>query len=179
MTSGERSRQNTTRRDTEQRRVAVSESRSNTHSLLSRSHLERIEAARQMMSNTCRAVKDICRATRSTLGEFATDLRGAHQAWAGVKKALMPEAALVEELLAEEAVTAEEEVGAEEPAQKERVFFAIQRHPEGLSIVDIGNELGVDWRSLTGVVRFLVEERKIERIDSMYYPGEKTGEEEI
>jgi len=48
-----------------------------------------------------------------------------------------------------------------------------------MSIVDIGNELGVDWRSLTGVVRSLMDEREIERIDSMYYPGEKAREEEI
>jgi DNA-binding IclR family transcriptional regulator len=80
----------------------------------------------------------------------------------------------------EEVVPAEEVVRAEEePAQKERVLFVIQRHPEGIRIVDIGNELGVDWRSLTRIARSLIDEGKIERIDTMYYPGEKAREEEL
>jgi len=104
LTSGERSRQNAARQDTDQCRVAVSESRSNTHSLLNRFQLEhkekagalqeklsaeekgRIEATRQARNDIRRAVNDIRRATRSLLGEFAADLRGAHEAWAGVKK---------------------------------------------------------------------------------------------
>lgn len=78
-----------------------------------------------------------------------------------------------------EAAPAEEEVEAEEAAQKERIFAVVQRHPEGMRIVDIGNELGVDWRSLTRIVRSLVEEREIERIDNMYFPVEISREEEI
>ena len=48
-----------------------------------------------------------------------------------------------------------------------------------MSIVAIGNELGVDWRSLTATLQALEEERKIERIKTMYYPREKAGEGEL
>lgn len=111
LTSEEGSRQNTARQESERRRVAVSESRSNTHSLLNRAHLERkdmagelkkkakalrekisseerarIEAARQMMNAIRGAVNGIRSATKGMLGEVANDMRGARQAWAGVKK---------------------------------------------------------------------------------------------
>lgn len=102
--ASERARVDTAGRDAEQRRVAVSELRSNTHNLVSRFHMEhqsmakalkaklssedkaRIEAARQMMNSIRRAVNGIRSATKSMLGEFAADMRGAREAWAGVKK---------------------------------------------------------------------------------------------
>ena len=64
---------------------------------------------------------------------------------------------------------------------EERVLDVITRHPEGIKLVDIGNNLGVDWRSLLGISRTIVEEDKVERIDNLYYPkGEgphEAGEE--
>lgn len=93
LTSEERSRWNTARQETERRRVAISELRSNIHSFLNRSQLELRETARALqekisseINNIHRAVNDIRRAAKSMLGEFAADLRGAHQAWAGIKK---------------------------------------------------------------------------------------------
>jgi hypothetical protein len=104
LSSEEKGRQNTAQQDAEQRRVTVSELCSNTHNLLKRFQIEhkemagalreklsseekaRIEAARQMMNDTHRAVNDIRRTTKSMLGEITADLRGAHEAWGKSKK---------------------------------------------------------------------------------------------
>lgn len=80
---------------------------------------------------------------------------------------------------AEDEARAEESIQPEEAVQVERLLAVIQRHPEGVSIVDIGNELGVDWRSLIATLQPLEEERKIERINTMYYAREKAGEGEL
>ena len=80
---------------------------------------------------------------------------------------------------AEDEARAEESIQPEEAVQVERLLAVIQRHPAGVSIVDIGNELGVDWRSLIATLQPLEEERKIERINTMYYPREKAGEGEL
>ena len=81
--------------------------------------------------------------------------------------------------IAEEEARAEESQQTEEAVRAERILAVIQRHSEGVSIVDIGNELGVDWRSLIATLQSLEEERKIERINTMYYPREKAGEGEL
>ncbi len=78
----------------------------------------------------------------------------------------------------EEEARNEEPIPPEEAVQAKRILAVIKRHTEGVSIVDIGNELGVDWRSLVVTLQCLEEERKIERINTMYYPGEKAEEEE-
>jgi len=39
--------------------------------------------------------------------------------------------------------------------------------------VEIGNELGVDWRGLIAVVRALVDEGAVEKIDNEYYPAQR------
>jgi len=53
----------------------------------------------------------------------------------------------------------------------------ISRHPDGIRLVDMGNELGVNWRGLIGSTRFLVDQDRVEKIDNVYYPKEK-GEPE-
>lgn len=79
----------------------------------------------------------------------------------------------------EEEARGEEPIPPEEAVQAKRILAVIQQHAVGVSIVDIGNELGVDWRSLIATLQSLEEERKIERINMMYYPGEKAGEGEL
>ncbi len=93
LASEEKSRQNTAQQESEQRRVAKSELRSNTYSFLSRSRLQRKETSRALrekmtaeIHNINSAANDICKAAKSMLGEIAADLRGAHAAWASVKK---------------------------------------------------------------------------------------------
>ncbi len=36
----------------------------------------------------------------------------------------------------------------------------------------IGNEIGVNWRSLIGVIQTLVHQRKIYRVNGVYFPDE-------
>jgi len=93
MASEEKSRQSTARQETEQRRVAKSELRSSTHSLLSRARLERKETTKTLqekisseINDIQSAVNNICGAAKSMLNEIAADLHGAHEAWAEVKK---------------------------------------------------------------------------------------------
>jgi len=56
------------------------------------------------------------------------------------------------------------------PSPEDQILEAVARHPEGIRLVDIGNELGVDWRTLIGAVKPLVDEGRVEKIDSLYYP---------
>jgi hypothetical protein len=46
----------------------------------------------------------------------------------------------------------------------------IQAYPEGIGLVDLGNALGVNWRTLISAVASLLEEEKIGKVDSIYYP---------
>ena len=51
-----------------------------------------------------------------------------------------------------------------------RILRVIEKHPEGIKLVDLGNALGVNWRTLIGPVGSLLEEEKIGKVDSIYYP---------
>ena len=65
---------------------------------------------------------------------------------------------------------AESEAESPPLTQKQQVLAIIQAHPDGVRLVDIGNEIGVDWRSLISVVKNLLDEQLIGKIDSRYYP---------
>jgi hypothetical protein len=58
-----------------------------------------------------------------------------------------------------------------EDALERQVLRVIQNHPYGIRPVDVGNELGLDWRALLGVIRHLVEDGAVERIDQQWYPA--------
>jgi hypothetical protein len=68
-------------------------------------------------------------------------------------------------------VTAGEDQGVRAYPDAERVLTVIHAHPDGIRLVEIGNELGVDWRGLIAVVRSLMDEGKVEKIDNTYYPA--------
>jgi hypothetical protein len=55
------------------------------------------------------------------------------------------------------------------------VLRVITRHPEGVRALDIGNELGVDWRRVPPVARRLVEHEMAEEIAHEFYPIEKAS----
>ena len=56
------------------------------------------------------------------------------------------------------------------PSIEDQMLEVIAKHPEGIKLVDIGNEMGVDWRGLNGAIKPLVDESKTEKIDNLYYP---------
>ena len=51
------------------------------------------------------------------------------------------------------------------------VLGVIRNHPDGISPLDIGNELGIDWRSLIPVMRHLVDTGAVDQIDHELYPA--------
>ena len=55
------------------------------------------------------------------------------------------------------------------------VLRVITRHPEGVRALDIGNELGVDWRRVPAVAGRLVEHAMVEQIAHEFYPVEKAS----
>ena len=170
----------------ESRGVKVSEIKSDTHNLIERFRLEHQDMAnalREKLSSDESVRKE---ATQQFMNELASDRREAQEIWRRGFVSVVEEAApepvvkeevaeevapqpVVEEKAAEETVPEEIEVAAEAaPSPEEQVLKVIARYPEGIKLVDIGNELGVDWRSLIGVVKQL--EDRVEKIDNLYYP---------
>jgi hypothetical protein len=70
------------------------------------------------------------------------------------------------------AAAAKEPAQPSKPGKRERVLGIVRAHEDGIRLVDIGNELGVDWRTLVGVTKSLLEEGAIEKLDCLYYPVE-------
>jgi hypothetical protein len=56
-----------------------------------------------------------------------------------------------------------------------RVLSVIARHPDGVRALDVGNELGVDWRRVLEATRNLVAAGAIEQVDQHFYPARKAG----
>jgi len=54
--------------------------------------------------------------------------------------------------------------------EEKKILDAIQRHPEGVSIVEIGNELGVDFRRLLGSTDTLLASGQIDQVQELFYP---------
>jgi len=55
-------------------------------------------------------------------------------------------------------------------SEREQILRVLGGHPDGIRLVDIGNELGVDWRSLITLTKILADEGKLEKIEHLYYP---------
>jgi len=55
------------------------------------------------------------------------------------------------------------------------VLRVIARHPEGIRALDIGNELGVDWRHVPAVTSRLMERAVIEQVEQDFYPVAKAS----
>ena len=56
-----------------------------------------------------------------------------------------------------------------------RVLTVIGRHPDGVRALDVGNELGVDWRRILEATRNLVAAGAVEQVDQHFYPARKAG----
>lgn len=55
------------------------------------------------------------------------------------------------------------------------VLKVIDSHPEGIRALDIGNELGIDWRAIVPAARALVEVGLAEQVDQDFYPAGKVS----
>ena len=56
-----------------------------------------------------------------------------------------------------------------------RVLTVIARHPDGVRALDVGNELGVDWRRVLEATRNLVAAGAVEQVDQNFYPARKAS----
>lgn len=56
-----------------------------------------------------------------------------------------------------------------------RVLTVIARHPDGVRALDVGNELGVDWRRVLEATRNLVAAGAVEQVDQNFYAVGKAG----
>lgn len=176
LSSEEKARLEATQQFMEEVGIEVSEMRSGTHNFLERFHLEhgemakalrkklsseeraRAQATQQFMEEVHQTNKQGRDAVREMLGEIDSDIRQAGQIWRKKGK------------IATKAAAEKEEIKKKPEEEKNKVLEVIARYPEGVKLIDIGNELGVDWRTLIGPTKSLVDEGEVEKIDTMYYP---------
>ena len=151
---------------------------------LSSGETTRREADQQFVNGVRSDVRLSKEATHQLMSELASDHRELQEAWGrlfgGIIREPAPEPVVEEaapEPVAEEVVVEEaapEPVAEEEEkadlSPKDQIVGVVTGHPEGIRLVDIGNELGVDWRSLIGSIKPLVDEARVEKIDNLYYP---------
>lgn len=154
--------------------VRLSEIRSDTHNLTERFRREDSErkgAVGEMLVDFRKADNERKGAVGEMLGEFTSDRGQAHQIWAGrLKGKIKPEAVrkIKPKAVVEEA--REKPVVEAAPPTEDKILEVIARHSEGIRLIDIGNELGVDWRILIGPSKSLVDAGQVEKIENMYYP---------
>jgi hypothetical protein len=55
------------------------------------------------------------------------------------------------------------------------VLNVIDGHPEGIRALDIGNELGIDWREIVQAAWTLVDAGLAEQVDHDFYPAGKVS----
>ena len=132
---------------------------------------ERKGAVGEMLGDFRKADNERKGAVGEMLGEFTSDRGQAHQIWAGrLKGKIKPEAVrkIKPKAVVEEA--REKPVVEAAPPTEDKILEVIARHSEGIRLIDIGNELGVDWRILIGPSKSLVDAGQVEKIENMYYP---------
>jgi hypothetical protein len=55
------------------------------------------------------------------------------------------------------------------------VLRVVQDHAEGITAVDVGNELGIDWRRVLDVGRTLAEGGLVDQVEHAFFPVRKAG----
>jgi len=189
------------RSSTEARRASLEHIRSQTHEDLDRFRRQRLETVQESLEHLRQRLEEIRetagslrQATRATLGEIASDVWAAKRLWSGgevrefagpattvMEPARPPEsgrraaAQALAQPVAEAVEPALPEPEQKRAAEREQVLRVLRAHSEGIRLVDIGNELGVDWRGLIALTKSLLDEGKIEKIDHLYYPVEETN----
>jgi len=128
--------------------------------------------SKDMVRDFHQANSELKGATSKMVGEFASDHRQAHRIWTEGLKGRKRARAVVKEAEKEPEIKEKPEAKGG-PPNAEKVMEAIVSHPEGIRLIDIGNEVGVDWRTLIGPTKSLVDENRVEKIENMYYPKEK------
>ena len=122
-----------------------------------------------------RTVNELKAEVGQGLRELRSGLRQAHQIRIG--RGIKEVERRAKEPVIEKPPVEEAPVQKPKGTDAQTIEKIISRHPDGIRLVDMGNELGVNWRGLIGSTRFLVDQDRVEKIDNVYYPKEK-GEPE-
>jgi len=173
------------KRDDDERKAAVNELRRNTKDMVGdfrkanselkatademvegfhRDSSERKAAVGEMVGEFKRTDDERKAAVGEMVGEFSSDRGQAHQIWTQRLKEKIKPRAVVRK------VKEKPSVEAAPPPNEKKILEVITGHPDGIRLIDIGNELGVDWRVLIGPSKSLMDEGRVEKIENMYYP---------
>ena len=106
-------------------------------------------------------------ATGQFIDNLASDYREAHKIWTEMPRNRMERTA---HRTGVKLMPEKKPEGKTMPLLEDQVLEVVTKHPGGIRLVGVGNELGIDWRGLIGIVKAFVDEGKIEKIDSLYYP---------
>lgn len=132
-------------------------------------------SARGQVAQIRGAAGELRQSARLAMGAIACDVRAATQLWRNTAAGLGAGPVSRTAAEAQQPPAAAAPHAPQRPsklADAERVLEIVRAHVDGIRLVDMGNELGVDWRSLIGVTKNLLEEGKVEKIDWLYYPVE-------
>jgi len=106
--------------------------------------------------------------------ETVKELRGMHEEWqkmvAAPRTAGVEGEAKVEGEVVEEILPIEEEL-------KDTALETINASPDGISLAEIGEKMGVEWRRLIRPTKELLYERKVRKEDVNYFPVKEEEEE--
>ena len=163
------------------RRSAVCENRSRMSGHLTGLRQERSRMSGQIRQSVQEEVADIRAAVgvlkddvQAMMSGIAADVESATSLWRNAPEARggKPVHQAKAASRPPAAAPAPEPAHPSKPGKRERVLGIVRGHEDGIRLVDIDNEMGVDWRSLVGVAKSLLVEGAIEKIDCLYYPVE-------
>ena len=163
--------------------ISVSELKSNVHNLMERfnmMHENMAEELRENLGSNRKDRADFVRETierfRGQMDELGADIRKARELWLRRRTTTPTGPKLeVKKRVYEEEVAREERIPEElSPrggmALEKRILKIIQENPDGIRLVDIGNQIGMNWRSLVKVVKLIEDKQAIERLTNFCYP---------
>jgi len=161
---------------TQARRACLKDIRSHTQGDLQHLRRRRREVSGVVRESVQREVAKIRDSANSLLEGIASDVSAAKRLWSSrseVRDSSKAGTEAVEQPFeAKPAARPAAELETEPFAQEDRILRVLKAHPEGIRLVDIGNELGVDWRGLIALTKALLDEGQAEKIGQLYYPVE-------
>jgi predicted transcriptional regulator of viral defense system len=57
-------------------------------------------------------------------------------------------------------------------SDEEKVLGILREYPQGIKLVNVGNQMGVNWRTLVGIIQTLLKKGEVYRINGVYLINE-------
>ena len=164
-----------------ERRNYITDLREKAQDLLKEFDQVHEEMAKQLRARLVSFSGDLTASVAGLMGEFEKDRTEAAKAWNDIlssirsaeKKTVITGPAEV--VAAVEVTTVEEAIETETPEEEEedienKIIGLLQDQPDGLRMVEIADILSVEnWRSLIPLMKQLLEDREVTKVDSTYY----------